>query len=125
MKRMNKFLALCLAGTLTFSMTGINAIAANGDVGTQSNPITVVEAQYIPGYYFMSDALEAGDKDGLWYELDVDTNAVFCLEVNCSADVKYTVTAMVLDKNGKERVSADNSEGNPIILGKVTKGETI
>ena len=90
------------------------------NIGTEKDPLVV---EYNPSFmaYLMNDSLEAGDTDGIWYQIEAHKDGVMYVDVNCYDEVDYTVNVMIVGST----YQGVNFEGNPIITYRVKAGDVI
>ena len=83
MRKTRKILSILLSCLMLMSLLSVGVFAAEGD---QDNPINANDKWFGYGVdcYLLNTTLEAGDADGVWYELtaDADHNGILQLEHN-------------------------------------------
>ena len=95
MKLTKRILGILLACMMLMGMLSIGVFAE----GTQENPINANDKWFGYGVdcFLMNTTLEAGDEDGVWYELTADQAGILQLE-HKFYDVDYQITVNVNDQ---------------------------
>jgi len=117
MKKVRKLIAIYLVLTLLSGVLSVSVFATAA--GTEEDPLLVEPNPMIENMYLMNDSLEAGDADGIWYELTIHSDGILAVSVNCKADVAYDVEVYAGDYVGLA------SKGSPVITYCVTAGDTV
>ena len=93
MKNVKRILSILLVALL---LLGVMPMAAVSAAGTQDDPINANDKWFGYGVdcYLLNPTLEAGDEDGLWYELTAEQDGILHLEHRYK-DVDYTITITV------------------------------
>ncbi len=121
MKMTKRVLGILLACMMLMSMLSIGVFAAEGD---QNDPINANDKWFGYGVdcFLMNTTLEAGDSDGVWYELIADAAGIMQLEHSYN-NVDYQITVNV---NGQEYLGYENGVYNmPIATLPVAVGDVI
>lgn len=124
MKKTTKILSALLACLMLVSLLSVGVFAAAGD---QSEPINANDKWFGYGVdcFLMNTTLEAGDADGVWYQLTADAAGILQVEhsVPSEAPVDYQITVNV---NGQEYLGYENGLYNtPIATLPVAIGDVI
>lgn len=121
MKKTNKLLGILLSCVMLLSLLSVGVFAATG---TQDDPINANDKWFGYGVdcFLLNTTLEAGDADGIWYELTADTAGILQVEHTYN-NVDYYLTVRV---NGTEyKGYADGVYYRPIATYPVSVGDVI
>lgn len=119
MKMTKKILGVLLSCLMLLSLMSVGVFAA---AGTQEDPINANSKWFGYGVdcYLLNPSLTAGDEDGLWYTLTVETAGILQLE-NSYKNLDYTISLWV---NGIEYTSGEGDiQNRPITTYPVAVGD--
>lgn len=119
MKNIKRALSMLLVCLLVMAAMPLAVSAAEG---TQENPINANDKWFSGASCFLLNTnLEAGDTDGVWYELTVDTVGILQLDSSPKNDFAYQITMWV---NGTEYKVYENGIYNrPVTTYPVAVGD--
>lgn len=121
MKQTKRMIGILLSCLMLMSMLSVGVFAA---AGTAEDPINANDKWFGYGVdcFLLNTTLDAGDTDGVWYELTADANGILQLEHSYN-NVDYQITAWV---NGTEyNAYEDGNYLRPIATYPVKKGDVV